>query len=345
MQIYGIDLSKEKFDVFYLNSNKEEKSKTVKNNLAEISKFLLKLPKNVCLCAEHTGCYGDLLVHSCNQMEIPISLIPGYTIKHSLGISRGKSDPIDARKVREYGIRFSDKLKMTIYHTEDLAELREYHALRSQLVKTKKILLTSEKGRKHLPFQSIGVHKHNKTALDTIKAEIKAVEQEIEKIILHNNELANSLKLATSIQGIGPVIATELIIKTGNFKVINTAKKAASYAGVCPFPNSSGKMMGKSKVSNLADKKLKSLLFSYLPASFHFLDLGPVKAIFLDFFLYFSFIGVVFLLILTTTELVKSLEYTPLTPYEGEAGLARDAAIFKILPNRIWERMRNKAWG
>ncbi|RLD56991.1 MAG: IS110 family transposase [Bacteroidetes bacterium] len=261
MQIYGIDLSKEKFDVFYLNSNKEEKSKTVKNNLAEISKFLLKLPKNVCLCAEHTGCYGDLLVHSCNQMEIPISLIPGYTIKHSLGISRGKSDPIDARKVREYGIRFSDKLKMTIYHTEDLAELREYHALRSQLVKTKKILLTSEKGRKHLPFQSIGVHKHNKTALDTIKAEIKAVEQEIEKIILHNNELANSLKLATSIQGIGPVIATELIIKTGNFKVINTAKKAASYAGVCPFPNSSGKMMGKSKVSNLADKKLKSLLY------------------------------------------------------------------------------------
>ncbi|MFO7975694.1 MAG: transposase, partial [Candidatus Hydrogenedentota bacterium] len=36
--------------------------------------------------------------------------------------------------------------------------------------------------------------------------------------------------------------------KTGNFKKIDTARKAASYAGVCPFPNKSGKMEGKSKI-------------------------------------------------------------------------------------------------
>ncbi len=68
-------------------------------------------------------------------------------------------------------------------------------------------------------------------------------------------------KEVTSILGIGPVIATDLIIKTGNFKTIDTARKAASYAGVCPFPNSSGKMIGKAKTSPFSDKKLKTLLY------------------------------------------------------------------------------------
>ncbi|MCJ7715450.1 MAG: transposase, partial [Anaerolineales bacterium] len=31
--------------------------------------------------------------------------------------------------------------------------------------------------------------------------------------------------------------------------------------GVCPFPNTSGKMVGKSKTSPFADKKLKTLLY------------------------------------------------------------------------------------
>ncbi|MCP4336247.1 MAG: IS110 family transposase [Mycoplasma sp.] len=261
MQIYGIDLSKEKFDVYYVDAKENEKMKVVKNDLRGISRFIGDLPKDVYLCAEHTGCYGDLLVFLCNQMHVPISLIPGYTIKHSLGLIRGKSDPIDSRKMREFGIRFFDKLKISEFHSEEIAELRELHALRSQLVKSRKLLSTSKKGRKHLPFQSIKVHQSTKNAIDSLTHEIKTIEQEMESIIQSSSELCNSFNLATSIPGIGPVITIELIIKTGNFKVIDSAKKASSYAGVCPFPNSSGKMIGRSKTSNLADKRLKSLLY------------------------------------------------------------------------------------
>jgi len=52
-----------------------------------------------------------------------------------------------------------------------------------------------------------------------------------------------------------------LIIKTSNFLVIDTARKASSYAGICPFPNASGKLVGKSKISPFGDRKLKSLLY------------------------------------------------------------------------------------
>ena len=261
MQVYGIDLSMEKFDVNYIDSNGKEKNKEVKNGIISISNFLLKVSRDGILCAEHTGVYGDLLVYLCNQMNIPIALVPGYTIKHSFGMIKGKSDPVDASRIREYGERFTDKLIFSEYDEENLVELKQLYTLRSQLVKARKILLTSEKGRCHLPMQSLSVHKHLGLVLFGLDIEIIALEEEIESLIKANEGLEENYELTKSVKGVGPVIATDLLIKTGNFKHINTARKAASYAGVCPFPNTSGKMVGKSKTSPFADKKLKALLY------------------------------------------------------------------------------------
>ena len=67
MQIYGIDLAKEKFDVsfFDLKSKKvsnQTSHKVVKNNLKSIGRFLETLPSDAVLVAEHTGVYGDTLL-------------------------------------------------------------------------------------------------------------------------------------------------------------------------------------------------------------------------------------------------------------------------------------------
>jgi transposase len=261
MQVYGIDLSMEKFDANFLDAKGKEKNREVKNGVVSISRFLSSVPEDCVLCAEHTGAYGDLLVSLCNQANIPIALVPGYSIKHSLGLVKGKSDPLDSRRIREYGERFTDKLVFAKYDEEDIVELKQLYTLRSQLVKARKALLTSEKGRCHLPMQNVSVHNHLQSVLSSLDTEIAAVEEEIEALIKADQDLNENYELVTSIKGIGPVIATDLLIKTGNFKNIDTARKAASYAGVCPFPNTSGKMVGKSKTSPFADRKLKSLLF------------------------------------------------------------------------------------
>jgi len=261
MQVYGIDLSKEKFDVNFINEKGKEKNQEVKNAVASISKFLSSVSGDSILCAEYTGAYGDLLVYLCNQMNIPIALVSGYTIKHSLGLLKGKSDPLDSKRIREYGERFRDKLEYAEYSEEIITELKQLYTLRHQLVKQRKSLRTLDKGRGHLPMQSISVHNHISTVLDELDKEIAAIEQEIEMLIRSDQEMNENYELVTGIKGIGPVITTDLIIKTGNFKTIDTHRKAASYAGVCPFPNTSGKMVGKSKTSSFADKKLKSLLY------------------------------------------------------------------------------------
>ncbi len=255
MQVYGIDLSMEKFDVNFIDAKGKEKNREVKNGVVSISKFLSSVPDDGILCAEHTGAYGD------NQAEIPIALVPGYTIKHSLGLLKGKSDPLDAGRIREYGERFTDRLVFSEYDEENIVELKQLYTLHFQLVKARKTLLTSDKGRCHLPMQNVSVHNHLQPVLSGLDTEITAVEEEIEALIKADEDLNENYEFAKSVIGIGPVIATDLLIKTGNFENIDTARKAASYAGVCPFPNTSGKMKGKSKTSPFADKKLKSLLY------------------------------------------------------------------------------------
>ncbi len=261
MQVYGIDLSMEKFDVNFIDDSGKEKKKQVNNRLGAISKFLEEVCADAVLCVEHTGSYGDLLVYLCNQLGISIALVPGYTIKHSLGMIKGKSDGIDAARIREYGERFFDKLEYKQYDSEELVELKSLYTLRSQLVKVRKVLRTGEHGRSNVPVQSIIVHKHVEKVIGNLTKEIVDVESDMEAIIRANLALNENYELAVSVKGIGPVIATDLIIKTGNFSVIDTARKASSYAGICPFPNASGKLVGKAKISPFGDRKLKALLY------------------------------------------------------------------------------------
>ena len=260
-QIYGIDLSQKKFDVSYQRDDQKNVHKVIKNNLQGVIRFLESLPENAFLCAEHTGVYGELLLFLCGCFNVPIALATGYQIKHSLGLQRGKSDKIDSIRIREYAERFRDKLVITEYPNESLKELKELLRLRTQLVKERKILLTDEKRTMYKPFNSIKIHQVTSHIIESLDLAISDVEREIRYIIDNDIDLRRSYNLITDIIGIGQVTACDLIIKTDNFSTINTARKAASYAGICPFPNSSGQMVRKFSVSRMADKELKSLLY------------------------------------------------------------------------------------
>jgi len=260
-QIYGIDLSKEKFDVNFIDQTSQEQHSVVKNDLKNISRFLDSIPMDSHLVAEHTGVYGDLLLFLSNQMNIRISLCSGYSIKHSLGLRKGKTDKIDAARIREYGERFYDTLKETKVNSELMNELRELYSLRNHLVKERKMLQTKQKGVMRLAIRSIYAKEVYTRIVSQLTKEIRDIERQLLEIIHSDEEFSRNFDLVTSIKGIGPITTCELMIKTSNFKRIATAKRAASYAGICPFPNASGQMVKKSRISPMSDKSLKSLLF------------------------------------------------------------------------------------
>jgi transposase len=260
-QIYGIDLSKKKLDVGFIDKNGNKHDKTIDNNLSKITRFLKQLPANSALCAEYTGTPGNLLRFLAHVNSIPIIMVTGYEVKHSLGLQKGKSDKADAHRIREYAERFYDKLNYAVYEGECLFELQELHTLRDQLVKQRKMLATQKVGKKSNPYNSTIANKIEVDHISSLDSSIKLLEEEMVSIMKTSPELNENLELVTSIKGIGLITASDLIIKTRNFSRITTAKKAASYAGVCPFPNASGQMVKKSKVSPMADRALKSLLY------------------------------------------------------------------------------------
>lgn len=74
----------------------------------------------------------------------------------------------------------------------------------------------------------------------------------------HLKELFDNL---TSIPGIGPVTATEMILTTKEFTAFDTPGQFACYSGVAPFPYQSGtSLRGRKRVSLKANKHIKTRL-------------------------------------------------------------------------------------
>ena len=70
-------------------------------------------------------------------------------------------------------------------------------------------------------------------------------------------------KIITSVNGIGFVTASYILVTTNEFININNPKKYACYSGVVPFEHTSGSSVrGKTRVSHMANKNIKTLASS-----------------------------------------------------------------------------------
>jgi transposase len=129
-------------------------------------------------------------------------------------------------------------------------------------VKHKTAIEVSIKSQKDTLPKDIYEELYKKTMsiiLDCIK-NINYIEEQIENLIQKDHEIQKNSNLAQSVIGIGPVITWYLIATTNNFKNFASSRKYATYSGVAPHPNTSGKTKGKERVSQMANKKIKSLL-------------------------------------------------------------------------------------
>ena len=267
--IIGIDVSKDKLDACLLafGGSDPKEEKVFRNLQADIIKYFQRVTKkygkeNLLVCLEHTGYYGLQLCVVLQQLEIDFVIVPALEIKQSQGITRGKTDRVDAKRIAIYAWRYYDKLKLTKLPTTELLLIKELVSVREQFVKMRTQLKNSIK-----QHELIGQFVQNDFAMNTIQEQLNRFEQEIEKLdaqiltILKEDEvLEKNFSLLNTIKGIGPITAVVLMITTNNFTSITDSRKYSSYAGLAPFAKESGKMNKGSKVSSLANKKVKALL-------------------------------------------------------------------------------------
>lgn len=263
----GIDISKSTFDACIHSSQDIAEFENTVKGFKELLKWRHKhspySESQTLFVMEHTGRYSHNIACYFSEYEIEFVLVPGLEIKRSLGITRGKDDQIDAAKIALYAYRLRDELNPTKIPDKHLLMLKRLLSLRNRMVKQRAGYKASLKEDKSV-FSKKENSRFFKYQEDTIKAlskQIYKIEKEMMDIIKEAAELKKIYKLLCSINGIGPQTALYMIVYTQGFTKFENARKFASYCGIAPFPNKSGtSIRGRTKVSNLANKKMKSLL-------------------------------------------------------------------------------------
>lgn len=263
----GIDVSKLKLDVFIKEKQVHRMFKNDTNGFGILTQWLqdqAQVPlDSIIVCFEHTGLYSMSLALYLEEKKIPFSMIPALEIKRSLGITRGKNDFVDSKRIAEFAYRFNDKISVTKLPMADIRNIHFLLTLRDRLANNLRGYTVSRNelqkslGSKNFPE----VFSTYEQMITYLKGEIKKMEKVIKSIIMDNKELRASLELAVSVKGIGFVIASHLIVYTHNFTRFDNWRKFACYSGIAPFEYQSGTSVhGKTQVSSIANKRVKTLL-------------------------------------------------------------------------------------
>ena len=265
--IIGVDVSKLKLDVHCYGQSESfvvsNDNKGFKGFLKWIKRGVSKGIKEVMVVMEYTGIYTYRLEQFLQQHEVAYVKRPALDIKRSVGMRRGKTDKADARMISQYGWYRRDELKPMRPVSDNQQQLQQLMSHRDKLVTDKasyQARLKELKGQlgDKLPLRII---ESTEYVMQVLEVEITEVKTAIKDLIAADDELRTNYELTTSVQGIGLVTAVHILIVTENFYRFNDPRKFACYSGVAPFEHSSGSSIrGKTKTSQLANKKIKSLL-------------------------------------------------------------------------------------
>lgn len=263
--VIGADLSKRTIDLVCHLPNTYIR---ISNNHSGFKELLIWFQQQqinsseLMIVMEHTGLYSLCFEKFLHEHQISFTKVNALAIKRSIGLVRGKSDKIDARRIAEYGYEKRSRLIAEVLTSSELQRLRLLHSTRERLVKQKASLLNVLE-----EYSNIGLSKQDSIMrsqsriIKNLEKEISKMEAEINDIIKNDPSLQQNHQLLQSIKGVGKVLATATIIKTKNFTQFTNPRKFACYCGTAPFENTSGSSIrGKTRVSHLADKQMKTLL-------------------------------------------------------------------------------------
>lgn len=220
-------------------------------------------PKQAVFCMEHTGIYNAHLLDLLDQQKLAIWLESSLQIKQAGGMQRGKNDKIDAQRIAQYAYRFRDQMCLWQPPREIIQKLAFLSATRQRLNQAYNLLAVPVAEQETFISKSLQktLKGNVKKSLTALQEEQKVVEQQIKDLIQTDARLKELFDLIVSVPGIGPVIATELLVATNEMQTISDPKKLACHAGVAPFEYRSGtSIRGKTRVSHQARKRLKSLI-------------------------------------------------------------------------------------
>lgn len=270
--IIGIDFSKLTIDVSFFHKERPEdvnyrQFKNTEEGCMSMIKWIAQKFKNKeewLFCGEYTGIYSMTTAYTLNEHSLDLWLETPLQIKLSSGICREKNDKVDSYQIAMYASRFTDRAKLYKLSSPTLLKIKELVAFKDRLTKIKHQLLTPTKELMRVwPDwnEAQYIDSASKELVASVNMQIKEIERKMISLLKTEPELKLLYKLITSVTGVGMQTAIYLIVHTTGFTTFSKSRELACYCGVAPFSKKSGTSLnGSSKISNIANKKLKTLL-------------------------------------------------------------------------------------
>ena len=266
----GVDVSKATLDLVVCEQDNvvyQTQLENTKKSIAKVIKALRKLDgfsmNQSVFCMEHTGIYCHHLLDYLHQCKANIWLESATRIKKSQGLTRGKDDSLDAARISNYAFTHRNRLQLWHPGRNEIIKLKQLITMRDRLKNClKRIQTPMEENKLFLDKEAIKLEKSLfKDSVKALKKDLKSIEYCIDELIDQDPRLKQLFQLTTSVDGVGPITAINIITVTNEFMNFTDPNKFATYSGVAPFPNRSGtSLKGRMRVSHLANKKIKMLL-------------------------------------------------------------------------------------
>jgi transposase len=268
----GIDVSKLTLDVTVLllqnNDDKLIDYQLIDNNEKGICAYLKKMfqgeitVENTLFCFENTGIYSMPLACILSEKKMNYCQIASLEMNRSKGICRGKNDKDDSKDIANYAISNLRKLRLSSVSCAVIQQLKLLFTEREKIIKSLGAFKRTSENKDFLSKEVYGsVANINQNIVNHLTNALEDIDKKMLEIINSDEKIRQQFKLINTVKGVGSNTAIYLIICTKGFSCFENWRKLACYAGVAPFSYSSGtSIKGKTQVSPLADKKLKSLL-------------------------------------------------------------------------------------
>ena len=267
----GIDVAKLTLDVVlfetkertYLHQEFSNDKKGFSDLFRWLKHFDDQPAEQMVACMEHTGIYSLPLCVFLQHKNMSYSLQPALQIKRSMGIKRGKSDKVDAKMIARFAYLHREELPLSSLPSKALLKIKSLLSYRERLVKCKVAIQTAHRELNVYGGSTIDkfVRLNSLTQIQQLDKSIYQTDKKVLQIIEQDEQIFNTYKLATSVKGVGPQIAANMIVYTHCFTRFDNWRKFSCYCGLAPFEYSSGtSIKGKTKVSYLGNKKLKALI-------------------------------------------------------------------------------------
>lgn len=201
--------------------------------------------ENIHFCIENTGVYSELIAYQLHHRHRKLSLLDPRTVWKAFPDGQPKNDPLDSRRVAEYGFRYSDLLRPWQPQEVIIEQIRVILSTREQLVQQKTATQNARSSLARKVIQTPAANHALEATLAHLKAQIDALEKEMKRLIRSHPTLMQGVSILMSAPGVSWLLSAHLLVITRGFTEIPSYRTLAQYLGISPNEHTSGTSVRK----------------------------------------------------------------------------------------------------